>query len=216
MKIIQEEFIMKKFISVSPFQPPLKLGAGIYMAVDNDKLAYEKETSFPIIPVINAYAEKGEEITIVTVVSDYENTKANYETLKKAIDELADKKGFKVDYREIKIPYDNSLEVQLNVFSQLMDNISDGDKLFCDITYGTKVTNQILTMGVNYGYRVCKDVIPGCIVYGEKDFNTNQMKIYDITSLIFLDEIVRISAESRISNPTNMIKKFMNWGENDA
>lgn len=206
---------MKKFISVSPFQPPKYLVAGIYKAVDNDRLKYENETSFPIIPVINGYVEEGEEITVITVVADYENTLENYEALKMEIKKIEEEKAIKVHLKEVKIPNDNQLKVQLDVFGQLIDYISDEDKLYCDITYGTKVMNQVLTMGINYGYRVCKDVIPGCIVYGEKDHNTGEMKIYDITSLIYLDEIVRVAAESGISNPKNAIKKMMNWGEED-
>ena len=206
---------MKKFINVSPFQPPKYLVAGIYKAVDNDRLKYENKTSFPIIPVINGYVEEGEEITVITVVADYENTLENYEALKMEIKKIEEEKSIKVHLKEVKIPNDNQLKVQLDVFGQLIDYISDEDKLYCDITYGTKVMNQVLTMGINYGYRVCKDVIPGCIVYGEKDHNTGEMKIYDITSLIYLDEIVRVAAESGISNPKNAIKKMMNWGEED-
>ena len=207
---------MKKFINVSPFQPPKYLVAGIYKAVDNDRLKYENETSFPIIPVINGYVEKGEEITIITIVSAHENSIINYKTFKNAVNELAEKNSFKVNFEEINIPFDNSLEVQLDVFRQLISRINDNDKLFCDITFGTKVTNQVLTMSVNFGYRVCKDVIPGCIVYGEKDHNTGEMKIYDITSLVYLDEFVRVAAESGIGNPLTAIKMMMNWGEEDV
>ena len=206
---------MKKFINVSPFQPPKSLVAGNYKAVDNDRLKYENKTSFPIIPVINGYVEEGEEITVITVVADYENTLKNYEALKMEIKKIEEEKSIKIHLKEVKIPNDNQLKVQLDVFGQLIDYISDEDKLYCDITYGTKVMNQVLNMGINYGYRVCKDVIPGCIVYGEKDHNTGEMKIYDITSLIYLDEIVRVAAESGISNPKNAIKKMMNWGEED-
>lgn len=207
---------MKKFISVSPFQQPDKLGAGIYIPADNDILNYQKEVSFPIIPVINGYTEIGEEITLITVVSEYENAELNYETFKKCVSELANDKQLKINYVELTIPYDNSLQVQLNLFSKLIDCISDEDKIYCDITYGTKVMNQVLTMGTNYGYRVCNNVIIGCIVYGEKDFNTKEMKIYDITSLTYLDGIVRVMAENGVDNPTNAIKAIMNWGEEDA
>ncbi len=206
---------MKKFISVSPFQPPKFLSAGIYKYVNNEKLIYEKEIKFPIIPVINGYAENGEEITLITVVSDYENSTVNYETLKCSVNEIAEEKNLKVNYEVISIPYDNRLEVQLEVFNKLISHISDNDKLFADITYGTKVMNQIITMGINYGYRICRDVIPGCIVYGEKDHNTNEMKIYDTTSLIYLDEIVRVMAENGVKDPAGSIKMMMNWSESD-
>ena len=58
------EYLMKKFICVSPHQPPERFSKGIYKAVDNDKLIYESETGFPVIPAINGYAEANEEIEV--------------------------------------------------------------------------------------------------------------------------------------------------------
>ncbi|MBP3267418.1 MAG: TM1812 family CRISPR-associated protein [Ruminococcus sp.] len=207
---------MKKFICVSPFQPAGRLGSGIYFPANSDRLRYDKEISFPIIPVINGYTDNGEEIIVITVVTEHPDTLANYETMKKAVDELAKEKDLKINYKEIKVAYDSNLEVQLGIFTQLIDMISDNDKIYCDITFGTKVMNQILTMSVNYGYRVRKDVMVGCMVYGEKEHNTGLMKIYDITSLIFLDEIVRLMAEKGVGDPTDAIKMLMDWGDEDA
>lgn len=205
---------MKRFISISPFQP--KLLAGIYEPANDEKLRYDTPSSFPIIPVINAYAEPGESVQVITVVADYENTKNNYKALRSAISDLAAKKGIEVDFKEVKIPFISTLNVQLDIFQQIISNISDGDQLFCDITYGTKVMSQILTMSVNYGYRVCSDVMVGCIVYGERDFISQKMKIYDITSLTYMDEITRLMADNKVSDPVSRIRTMLNWGENDA
>ena len=208
--------MMKKFICVSPFQFPDSLRAGIYVPANSSTLGYGKAVSFPIIPVINGYTEKGEEITVITVVADYENAKANYKTMKKAVNELAKEKELKITYEEVDIAYNNDVKVQLGVFTKLTNLMCDNDKLYCDITYGSKVMNQILTMSLNYGYRVRSDVMIGCMAYGEKDHNTNEMKIYDITSLIYLDEIVRLTAEKGIGDPTDTIKMMMDWDdEND-
>ena len=78
---------MKKFIMVSPYQPPDKLQSGIYKAVDNDKLQYDKPTAFPVIPLIHGYAEPGEEIEVIAVVCRYANATDN---LKRFKDELED------------------------------------------------------------------------------------------------------------------------------
>ena len=200
---------MKKFICVSPHQPPEKFSKGIYKAVDNDKLIYESETGFPVIPAINGYAEANEEIEVITVVSDYDNAKKNYETFKDEINELAEKKNIKVKQVPITIPYDESIDTQLKMFSNLIDCTSDDDELYCDITYGTKVMSQLLTMSVNYGYRIHKNVMLGCMVYGAVNHNTKELAIYDITSLSFMDEIVRLFAENKVSNPTEKIKELL-------
>jgi hypothetical protein len=202
---------MKKFISVSPHQPPTSNSfvAGTYEAVDNEKLVFDTPTKFPIMPVINGYTENGEEIEVITVVSDYGNAKENYEILKDEINALANAKNLKVKFTEVNIPYRQDIDTQLEMFGKLIECMADNDKLFCDISYGTKVMSQILTMSLNYGYRINRNVTLGCIVYGGKNFTEGKLEIYDITSLNYMDEIVRVMAENRVSNPTEHIKKML-------
>ncbi|MGN0575935.1 MAG: TM1812 family CRISPR-associated protein [Ruminococcus sp.] len=200
---------MKKFISVSPHQPPEKFSKGIYKAVDNDKLNYEAETGFPVITALNGYTADNDEIEVITVVSDFENAKRNYETFVKETNELAAKKNVKINHIQISIPYNESIDTQLEMFSKLIDCTADEDELYCDITYGTKVMSQILTMSLNYGYRIHKDVVLGCIVYGAKNHNTNELAVYDITALNYMDEIVRMFAENKVSNPSAAIKDLL-------
>ena len=199
---------MKKFICVSPLQ---KVKEGIYDTANNDALKYDEETCFPIVPVINAYAEDGDEIMVITVVTNQNISKANYEKLKEVIEKIAVAKNLKTEYKSVNVEYDSSLEVQIGVFSEIIGLISDGDKIYCDISYGSKVLNQILTMTVNYCYRAKKDVMIGCMVYGEYVFATGKMTIYDITSLTFLEEIARLMAEKGVGDPTDAIKMLMNW-----
>ncbi len=200
---------MKKFIFVSPHQPPERFSKGTYEAVNNEKLCYTTPTGFPIMNVINGYAEENEEIEIISVVSDYDNAKINYNTFVDEVNALADRKNFKYNLKKISIPYSEDIDTQLEMFSRLIDCMADKDELFCDITYGTKVMSQILTMSLNYGYRIHENVTLGCIVYGAKDHNDNTMKIYDITSLNYMDEIVRMMAENKVSNPAEKIKELL-------
>lgn len=202
---------MKKFICVSPLQIPGGLKSGIYHAENNEVLQYNKEHSFPIIPVINGYADNGEEIMLITIITENNNAKTNYVTMKNAVDELAQEKNLKIRYVEISTPDDSNVEVQLGLFANLIDLINDNDTLYCDISYGTKVMNQLLTTGINYCYKVRRDLMIGCMAYGEMDHLTKKMKIYDITSLIYLDGIIRLMAEKGVGNPTSAIKMMMDW-----
>ena len=206
---------MKKFICISNFQIPDRFEAGVYAPIDNESLGYDRAVHYPIINVLNAFAEKGEKVELITVVAKYENSEKNYVTLLDEVNALAKEKGFTFRETRCDIPYDSSLDTQLEMFEKLISNMSDNDRLYCDITYGTKVMSQILTMSVNYGYRVNSNVTLGCIVYGEKDHNTNSLKIYDITSLNYLDEIVRMMAENKVKEPLNRIRNLLKWGNSD-
>ena len=67
----------------------------------------------------------------------------------------------------------------------------------------------IQIMALNYAYRIRKNVSIGCIVYGAKDHNNGNMEVYDITSLLYIDETVRLMAEQKVENPTDLIKNLL-------
>lgn len=200
---------MKKFISISSFQNPEKMKQGIEYKPDNNPDLEYTATSFPIMPVINAYAGNGDKIEVITVISDYEFAKENYEIMKKEIESLSKKNNFEYTLKEIYVPFSDDLDTQLDMFGKLIDETADNDTLYADITYGSKVMTQVLNMAINYGYRVHKDVALGCIVYGKLDHSNNCGTIYDETSLNYMDEIVRVMAENKVANPTEQIKKLL-------
>lgn len=203
------EFKVKKFISISPFQNPERMKEGIVYKPDNNPELEYTATSFPIIPVINAYAESGEKIEIITVVSEYDFAKGNYEITKEEVEKLSEKNNFDYELKEIRVPFSDDLDTQLDMFGKLIDLTADNDTLYADITFGSKVMTQVLNMALNYGYRVHKDVALGCIVYGKLDHSSNCGIIYDQTSLNYMDEIVRVMAENKVANPAEKIKKLL-------
>ena len=200
---------MKKFIMTSPYQPKGRLEKGLYKAADNQTLAYDTPTSFPIITAINGYVEKGEDIEIITIVSDYENAEYNYGLLKEEIEALSQKNGFRYNLKEGRVPYNNAIDTELELFGKLIDCTADGDTLYACITYGSKPFPLIQIMALNYAYRIRKNVSIGCIVYGAKDHNNGSMEVYDITSLLYIDETVRLMAEQKVENPTDLIKNLL-------
>lgn len=200
---------MKKFIMVSPFQPEGTLGKGIYHAVDNDKLQYDKPTAFPILPVIHGYAEKGERIEVIVVVGNYKNATHNLTLFRKELEALCEDMQITWSIKELKIDYNNDLDTLLDLFGQLIEQTADEDTLYACMSYGTKPMPLVLTMALNFGHRIHRNVCFGCVVYGIRDFNTGEMQIYDITSLLYMDEIVRIMADQRVSDPVDKIKALL-------
>lgn len=96
---------MKKFIMITPLQPVELdqetgeitkdlLRVSVYKAVDNELLAYDQPTGFPIIPVINAYAGAGEEIRLIAVTPDTTSAMIHVGQLQKELDALKERKGF--------------------------------------------------------------------------------------------------------------------------
>ena len=200
---------MKKFIMTSPYQPKGTLEKGNYKAADNQLLVYDMPTSFPIITAINGYVEKGENIEIITIVSEYENAEYNYGLFKKEMAELSSKKGFTYNLKEVRVPYNNFIDTELELFGKLIECTNDNDNLYACLTYGSKPFPIVQIMALNYAYRIHNNVNIDCVVYGAKNHNNGEMEVYDITSLIYIDETVRLMAEQKIEDPLPIIKNLL-------
>ena len=199
---------MKKFIMITPTHP---VTLTRYEAAGNERLKFDGNTRFPLIAVINAYVEPGEEIRVFTITPDTDSARIHERELR---DELAalqaeyilTKKGFVCRGVEaIPITYAGDVDTQLELFRKLLPCFEKGDTLYGCLTYGTTPTAITELMAIEYAYRVVDDVAIGAIVCGDSD----------ITSLIRLDEIVRMLAEHHVANPLRIVNSILNFGEGE-
>lgn len=199
---------MKKFMTTSPFQQTMQ--SVVYEAVENKKLQMEKETKFPIITLLNAYAEKGERVELFVIRHKYENSIKNYELLCEEVKELEQEKGFECSITVIEAEYNEQIEKHLKNFEHLIERIDDGDELYVCMTYGTKVIPIVQMMALNYAFRAKNNTHIGCIAYGKIDFNEKKAEIYDITALFYMDEVVRKVADMQVKEPLKIIRQVLN------
>lgn len=230
---------MKKFFMIVP-QQPVKINAegkiiwddlrySKYEAVGNSKLDY-KETRFPILTLLNAYADQGEKIRIVAAVPDTPQCYIHLEQLKEEVAELQQEKGFLCDEVEsFPFTYSGDVNAQIELFQKLLNYMEDNDTLYACLTYGNKPMPIAELMALQYGYRVMNNVSIGCLVYGEVDHSATPtpktvtdrvtgkpkvideypMRVFDITALIQLDEIVRLLADQKIKNPKEVLDRIL-------
>lgn len=195
---------MKKFVMITPH----KLINQRYKIAAGEKLYTDRKVSFPLMAVINAYAEPNEEIRVITVTPDTDSARINEQQLRDELASLQEEKRFICSGVEaIPIAYAGDADIQLELFRKLLPVFEEGDTLYACLSYGNKPMTIIELMAIEYAYRVMEDVTIGCLVYGELDRNIYpaRMRVHDITSLIRLDEIVRLLAgrcESRKHHPT--------------
>lgn len=201
---------MKKFFTCVPLQPAEKFSAYKYSPADNDKLSLDKETHFPIINVINGYAEGGDEIQVIAIVTDNEDCKKNYEILVSEVDDICKEKNITCNGMEkIVIPADEAVRTELENFQKITDYVCDEDALHMCMTYGTKTLSMILMMAIQYAYRVMDNTSIDSIVYGQinrEDRTHEDAKIYDMTSLVKVNELINILAPRKIKNAREIIQ----------
>lgn len=214
---------MKKFFMITPLQPVTwdevtgeitkdQLHSNIYQAEGNSRLIYDYTTRFPLIQVINGYAEEGEEIRVIAVTPDTKSAWHHVEQLREELAALQERKGFICRGVEaIKVTYAGDVDTQIEIFHKLLPYIEDGDILYGCLTYGNKPMPIAELMAIQYGYRTLRNVSIGCLVYGELDHSKEDspMTIFDITALIQLDEIVRVLAERKVRDPKSIIDRLV-------
>jgi hypothetical protein len=205
----------RTFITSIPFQPEGKLDRIIYKSTGNNRLAYPNTTRFPIVPVINGYADAGDRIRVVAVLTDGENFRHNYEAyFVEEIQSIVETKGLFFDGIEIISSADSEdIDTQLKLFLDLTTAIHDGDQVSDCITYGTKPTPLVQTLALNYAYRLKKNVMIGCVAYGRFDHASKQGLIYDTTALFYMASIVNKLAEMKAPNPEKAIRALLALGD---
>ena len=185
----------------------------MYEPVGNSKLKYT-ETHFPIMPVINGYADNEEEIEIIAVLSDYEFARKNYETFKHELNELINNKNLKLcndSITVVDIPYDNTVENQLLTFSKLIDCIEKDDIIYACITYGNKPVPIVELLVLSYAQQMRLNAHIDCIVYGDLDRTVDpvRFRIFDVTALVYLNDILHTVSYMQLDNPTEQIRKIL-------
>lgn len=207
---------MKKFFTAIPLQVQEPLQKYKYESVDNSKLNMSEKTSFPIIPIINGYAQKGETIRVIALVTGNPVGEKNYKELCEEVESICDIRGLTCPkgVEKIVIPENQNVATHVSTFQQMIDFVEDDDELFACMTFGTKPLCQAMLMAVQYAYRIKQNTSIECIAYGEiKRPNDKESewvgRIYDMTALIQLDEIVRVLAERKTQNPKAMIDRIL-------
>ncbi len=212
-----EKAAVKAFFTGVPLQGRGMLKRYRYLPVGNEKLAMEEGTSFPILTAVNGYVEPGETFRVVAVCPDSEDGRRNLGRLEEELDALCAGKGCVCAQLEV-VPAQKSERVtdQVAVFQRLIELVEENDELFACLTFGTKPQSQVLLMAMQYAYRIKRNTSISCILYGQVDRSTGQDPeswgacVYDETALLQLDEVVRILAERKISNPKAVIDGILN------
>ena len=201
---------MKKFFTIIPLQTPSRLH---YEAVGNTRLQVEDTVQFPILTAIAGYTQPGDSIRVIAIVTNNPAGRQNLETFRGEIASLCEKKGITCPrgVEDVMIESDDRVAAHVATFQRLIDYVEDDDELFACMTYGTKPTSTAMMMAVQYAYRVKKNASISCILYGQvdrpnpKDPATWRGRVYDMTALVQLDEIVHLLAERGDPDPKKTI-----------
>lgn len=200
---------MKKYYTTISQQPAEKLLENIYENPGkNPVLNCEMATHYPIIPLIRNTAKKGEEIKIIAVKPAYETTDHCLSVLKEELEALKGEIGF--EYGEIQIidtPVSEMVNNHLDLFGELVKTAEDNDKIYVDITFGTKPIPMILLMYMNYAYRFKKNISIENVIYGAMNHAEKKSSIYDVSALFYMNST--INSMENVADPAEFIRTII-------
>jgi hypothetical protein len=206
---------MKKFITTIPRRPTLEEGS--FKSENSKKLDKIVFTRFPITHVIECYVEDGEEIEVIAIASSQKYNeeeihmycREHLAELEEELSNICHRRYIKYTVKVLLTPFGETLDNHLDMFGDIISAVSDNDTLFADITFGPKPTPVVQMIALNYCMKNKKNVMIECISYGEIDHETKDRRLFDITSLFYLDKVSDALAYSKVSDPEAFIKSLI-------
>ena len=100
-----------------------------------------------------------------------------------------------------------------SVFKQVADLIQDGDRLYADLTFGTKAFTFAVFIGLAYAAKAGRDVDMDTLVYAEMyrgdDGKPAYSKLMDITSLFYINSIVGDAVPGQKEDLNTLLSMFI-------
>lgn len=202
---------MKKFFTLIPLQKRGGLEAKNYKVVGNSALQMEEKTCFPIVQVIHGYAKKNEQILVIAVRNQGIEVIENCSILEDELKKLSESIGFEYEIKYVDIAKSQDVNTQIETFQKIIEHTQEDDEIFGCLTYGTKPQSLALKMALHYANKIKYNTFINCVVYGQIDRDSQKQDayIYDITAMLQMEEIINKLAESKMENPSDVLKQII-------
>lgn len=210
---------MKAFYCIIPYQMEPKTYR--YEPVGNRALGLEMDISFPILTAIAGYVSPEEDFRIIAAARQTDQGQENWRLFQEQLERLCQEKNLRRPTVEmVELPLGEGVAQQAATFQKWIAFARDDDEIFACMTYGSKPLTTALMLAIQYGYRIKRNTSIACVVYGEinwvkDDSGSWTAKVYDMTALVQIDEIVRRLADRNVADPKGAIEAVLNL-ENGA
>lgn len=197
----------KVYITNIPLQGRGKLLKVLYRPRGTE-LKHNRETSFPIIPVIQEHREEGDETTVLAVRSNNKDTPDNYAAF---LEELAALGIGGDQVEEISVEENQSESVSLALMMKILEEIPDDSIIYADISFGTKPMSAILLYAMSFVEKMKNCEVDG-IYYGEiqrRDGKVADTGFYDLTMFKLLGNVIDQMKNLGISDMQAALNKLI-------
>lgn len=208
--------MIKTFVTTIPMQTGQGLTKGVYEPQGN--LLFTRDNmpvSFPIIPIMREFHREDKEfepIQIIVVCTENEACKTN---LQKFAQELAEAGIRKYELRIIYHEENQSMNQQMKLLMNLVQEIPERSQIYADVTFGTKPMSMLLLCAMNMIESLKETEVAG-IFYGEivretrdeKSFE-KERRIYDMTSYKLILDVVSDIKNMNVEQPYEWLRSII-------
>lgn len=174
------------------------------------QLKNNRETSFPIIPIIAESYEPGEKIKVIAIRPDNTDTPDNYSVF---LSELAELGIEERQVQEISIAENQSRALGVKLLLTIIDEIPEDSLVYADITFGTKPMSAILFSAMSFIEKLKDTEVEG-IYYGEIPREKGKpvmgkATLYDLTAYKLMGDMIDQLKELEVQNPQEILRRII-------
>lgn len=159
-----------------------------------------KKFSVPICYLLDANIEPGDEVLIVTGMTQTKKIQQNYTVIEEEMRGILAAHHATAEFVTVNEPdadeeRDKQDSLTFSTFlKEISDLLKDGDRIYADMSYGLRIYTLATFIAMSYALKACKDVRIEVMVYGQafkgKEKFPQVVDIVDITTLAHISSIV--------------------------
>lgn len=201
--------MVKTFITNISLQNKAGLEKVIYKPIAFN-LSKNMQVAFPITPIIANNIQIDEEVSVIVVRSNNNDTPDNFEVFLEELKELGIG-GEQIV--EISVEENQGAEGSRALLLNILEAIPEDSLIFTDITYGTKPMSAILLYAMSIIEKVKDSEVQG-IYYGETPRENGKIvyekvALHDMTSLKFMCDMIEQLNDLDVKNPLASLKVLL-------
>lgn len=168
-----------------------------------------EQAAFPIVPIVDATLQPGDEGVIVAVRQQNSPHNKNMDILRQELDALH-RPGWTI--RELTVPERQDKDLLLGLFSAMLDCLEDDACYYACMTFGTKTYPVVLFSALSYAEKIRHNTQICGIYYCEvrrAQGRPIQTSLYDVSALFTLNSLVDLVAGMDCQDKDQMIRTML-------
>lgn len=167
------------------------------------------QAAFPIVPIVDATLQPGDEGVIVAVRQQNSPQNKNMDILRAELESLG-RSNWTI--RELTVPERQDKDLLLGLFTAMIDCLQDDACYYACMTFGTKTYPVVLFSALSYAEKIRRNTQISGIYYCEirrQEGRAKEAGLYDVSALFTLNALVDLVAGMDCEDKDKMIRTML-------